>query len=117
MIDLLPHIKCRSILAGTLYTSRGILSRVIISRKGPTTTVEPFIGESHSTSYTSRCAIIDGCRIGSIDLPSITGITSIEAQFEKLRQALASVDDSDILLLTLDTPPALIDVQSIIIDM
>ncbi|MDE6153777.1 MAG: hypothetical protein K2G21_06485 [Muribaculaceae bacterium] len=110
MINHLSHITCRSILVGTLYTSRGILNQVIISKKGPTITVEPFIGESHSTSYTSRCAIIDRKLIENIDISSTLRNTCIEAQFENLRPALASIEDSQILMLALDQHPAIINI-------
>lgn len=109
--DNLPSVSCRRLLAGTLYTSGGIMHQIMITAKGSSYHLEPFTCETHSTAYTSRAAIIR--KPAAIDINALSPSIQADTQL----QLLAPVLSHDLLtdtsaIISIDTT-----VQSIIIEM
>lgn len=105
MIDRHLVITCRRLLAGTLYTSDGIYRQVIVAKQGPTLTIKPFDGETHSTIHLSRVALV-GTPV-AVDVSDIAQ-SDIESMGRQLAPHLVSVTDPAATILSLDTTPAIV---------
>ena len=90
------------ILAGTLLTAKTTMRCVIVTSLGAGIKIEPFEGETHSTSFVSRAALIKGSLAEAVKRIELQPAASIEQQRLALEPYLASAGEADAALVIID---------------
>jgi len=105
--DRLPATTCRNLLAGILFTAKGIHRQTLITASGTNYILESFNKETHSTIFSSRAAILYRNRIKDINLETLAS-KSIDELYNILAAALAVERSKDTIVLSISPAPTIV---------